>query len=172
MRTYLRMGVILLAASTIFTTTCQHYTFTPNLPAYIKKITIPIFTNDTFKYGLESELTRIVIDEFITDGHLEIVNESDADAVLHGTINNYKLEPINFDTNEVVTEYKLTMSLQLEFEDRISKEMLWKEPNIYEYVNYFPLGSGGTPETEQDAFERLAEILSKDVVRRTVEGWW
>lgn len=151
---------------------CQHYTFTPNLPAYIKKIAVPIFDNKTFKYGLESDLTRIIIDEFITDGHLEIVSEADADAVLLGTISYYKLEPVSFDVNEVVTEYHLTVSLRLEFEDMTSMEILWEEPNIHEYVNYFPLGIGGTPETEQDAFERLAEVLAQDVVRRTVEGWW
>jgi hypothetical protein len=172
MKEYLRIGIIMLAVSVVLSVACQHYTFTPNLPAYIKKINVPIFKNNTFKYGLESELTRIVTDQFISDGHLEIVNEAAADAILYGTINNYKLEPIAFDTNEVVTQYKLTMSVELDFEDKISKEMLWKEPNIYEYVNYFPLGSGGAPETEQDAFERLADVLSKDIVRRTVEGWW
>jgi len=151
---------------------CQHYTFTPNLPAYIKTVAIPVFDNQTFKYGLESDLTRIIVDEFITDGHLEVVSEASADAVLRGNIVYYKLEPISFDANEVVTEYNLTISLNIVFEDKTSKEVLWEEPNIYEYVNYFPLGSGGTPETEQDAFERLAQLLSQDVVRRTVEGWW
>jgi len=56
------------------------------------KIAIPIFSNQTFKYGLEETLTNSIIKEFISDGRFEVVGEKEADVILRGEIVQYLKE--------------------------------------------------------------------------------
>jgi hypothetical protein len=148
-----------------------YYTFTPNLPPGIKSVAIPIFENNTLNYGLETLVTSKVVDEFVTDGNLRVKDVRKADSILHGTITNYVQEAASYTVGEAIQKYRLTMTVAISFEDRVSGEILWSEPNLTYSVTYFPTVSQGNAETEQDAQQRLAEDIAKEIVRRTIEGW-
>lgn len=162
---------ILLLLFVFFSVNCHHYTFNPNLPSDIEKIAIPTFKNDTFQYGLETELTSRVVDEFISDGTLDIVDKGKADAILWGTVKTYKLEPVAFDINEVVKEYRMVVRLSLSFEDNSSQEMFWEDEEISESISFYPTGSGNIV-SETEALNEISDYLATDVVRLVVEGWW
>jgi len=149
---------------------CKYYTFTPNLPKYIRNINILPFKNNAFQYGLEIELNQKVVDEFISDGTLKVVDISSADAVLSGSIESYRLVPVSYDEYEQVKDYKLEIRLNLRFENKNTKEVIW-EDSIIDYVHFYPSGTGGGPINEYDARKELVDKLAKDIVRKTVEGW-
>ena len=71
---------------TIFSGCSAPYTPAPQiLPQHIKKISIRPFVNNTTQYGLEEKLTLKVINEFVRDGRLMLVNnEQEADGVVAG----------------------------------------------------------------------------------------
>jgi len=165
-RTILLSTIILI----FLTTSCKYYTFTPNLPKYIRNINISPFKNNAFQYGLEIDLTQKVIDEFISDGTLKVVDISNADAVLSGSIESYRLIPVSYDQYEQVKDYKLETRLSLRFENKNTKEIIW-EDNIVDYVHFYPTGTGGGTTTEYNARKELIDKLAKDVVRKTIEGW-
>src|SRR5579862_2988827 len=78
------------------------------LPEHIKTVSVRPFTNTTQFFGLEDGLTSAVTNEFIQDGRLSYVsNEAQANGVLTGEINTYLLQPISYDANQLVQEYKL-----------------------------------------------------------------
>lgn len=143
------------------------------LPLYVKKIAINNFTNTTVQYGIEDKLSRKVIDEFLRDGRLEIVKPEEADALLSGIIVTYNLEPVSYDAQGVIEQYKLYIGVDVTFKDVRENTVLWTENNIHEDYTYYVLAKAGQlVETEYDAQEVVTDFLSRDIVKRTIVGWW
>jgi hypothetical protein len=165
------MRIFILTICLMILLTGCYYTFTPNLPPGIKSVAIPIFENNTLNYGLETLVTSKTVDEFVKDGNLRVKDVRKADSILHGTVVNYWQEAAAYTVGEAIQKYRLTMSVAISFEDRVSGEILWSEPNLTYSVTYFPTASQGNAETEQQAQERLAEDIAQEIVRRTIEGW-
>lgn len=149
-----------------------YYTFTPNLPVGIKSISVPIFENNTLRYGLETTITSKVVDAFIKDGNLGVKDAAKADSILHGRILNYQLDASSYTSGEVVQSYRITMTVAVSFEDRVSGEILWQEDSLTKSVTYYIVQtSQGPAETEAHAAARLMDDISEEIVRRTIEGW-
>ncbi len=143
------------------------------LPTYIKKIAVNNFSNNTVHYGIEDKLTKKVIEEFLRDGRLEIVKTENADAVLTGVIVRYSLEPVSYDAQSVIEQYKLYIGVDVTLHDQVQNTTMWTESNIHEdYTYYVTAKAGQLVETENDAQEAVTDLLSRDVVKRTVVGWW
>src|SRR5262245_8430424 len=63
------------------------YTTQPNYNTEIRTVRVPIFKNDTFRQGLEFDLTQAVIREIEVRTPYKVVNgNADADTELTGTI--------------------------------------------------------------------------------------
>jgi hypothetical protein len=140
------------------------------LPQYIKRISVRPFTNKTPQFGLEEKLTLKTIDEFLKNGEYAVSPENSAQGVIVGEINHYILTPIQYDVNLVPTVYKLNVIVSVRFLDKNANRYLWEEPAL-QAVKMYSASTlpGGT--TEEAAREALWEILAKDVVKRTVEGF-
>jgi outer membrane lipopolysaccharide assembly protein LptE/RlpB len=165
MRIYMTIALLLILLAGCY------YTFTPNLPPGIKSVAVPIFENNTLNYGLETLVTSKVVDEFVKDGNLQVKDVRKADSIMHGTVTNYVQEAAAYTVGEAIQKYRLTMTVSISFEDRVSGEILWSEPNLTYSVTYFPTVSQGNAETEQQAQQRLAQEIAQEIVRRTIEGW-
>lgn len=143
------------------------------LPTYIKKIAVNNFSNNIVQYGVEDKLTQKVIEEFLRDGRLEIVKAEDADALLTGVIVRYSLEPVSYDAQSVIEQYKLYIGVDVTLKDQVQGTTMWTENNIHEdYTYYVTAKAGQLVETENDAQEAVTDLLARDVVKRTVVGWW
>ncbi len=140
------------------------------LPQYIKRISVRPFTNKTQQFGLEEKLTLKVIDEFLKNGEYAVSPESSSQGVIVGEINHYILTPIQYDVNLVPTVYKLNVIAGVRLLDREQNRYLWEEPALQVTKMYSAANLPGGL-TEEQARESLWEILSKDVVMRTVEGF-
>jgi len=156
-----------------FITACGPYTFNPSLPGHIKTVSIPIFKNPrTFKYGAEKVITDAVIDAFIDDGTVDVVEEGTADSKLVGEIVSYRKEAMRYDVNELIQEYNLAIVLSLTYRDMTSGEIIWQEKSMYSSITYYPIEtSAGPAETEDEALDRLAEETAEKIVTRTLQNW-
>lgn len=141
------------------------------LPVHIRKIAVRPFANRTQFFGLEDKLTLRVSQEFLRDGRLPLVNqEADADGVVVGEIVRYIKEPISYDANHVVEEYKIWVLINLQFNDVVQKIALWQEPRLEQSYRYFvETQPGGV--TEEQAREELWDLFARDIVKRTIEGF-
>jgi hypothetical protein len=160
---------------------CAH-TLVEILPEHIKTVAVPTFVNKTPIYGMESKLTDAVVEEFLRDGHLSIAKKEEADALLIGEIVTYVLEPLSYDVNEVVEQYKLWVVVNLSFRDLTTGEVLWEEKRESIHGNlvggiegdvryYVTPQAGSNVETEDEAQDRLVVELADHIVLRTVYGW-
>lgn len=169
----LKCAVLLGGAAVLVGCAAKYYTPTPQiLPQYVRKLAVRPFINETQQFGLEDKLTLRVVDEFIRDGRFPIVNEENADGYLTGAIKRYILEPLSYDANNVAQQFKLWVLVDVYFYDKVAKETLWKEPNMEGVQRYYaktvdPINGM----TEEEAREAIWDKLSRDIARRTIEGF-
>jgi hypothetical protein len=141
------------------------------LPTHIRKIAIRPITNKTSIFGLEEKLRLDIEEEFIRDGRLAYVNaEGEADGIVVTSISRYIKEPISYDSNHVVEEFKLLVIVDLKFVDRVNNVLLWEEPRLDQEVRYFVETKPGGM-TEEEAREDLWELFASDIVKRTIDGF-
>ncbi|MEW6556892.1 MAG: LptE family protein [Elusimicrobiota bacterium] len=157
---------------TVFTG-CSTAPYTPApqvLPQNIRKVAIETFKNSTVYYGMEEKLTIAITNEFIRDGRLAVTNSAEADAILRGEITRYVLEPLTYDENHVVKEYKLWILVDIVLIDRAKNEVVLQEKNLEGNYRFFVANLPGGI-TEEQAREIIWEKLSRSILRRTVEGF-
>jgi len=140
------------------------------LPQHIKRISIRPFANKTHQFGLEEKITLKTIDEFLKNGEYAVSPENSAQGVIVGEINHYILTPIQYDVNLVPTVYKLNVIVSVSFLDKSANRYLWEEPAL-QAVKMYSASTLPGGMTEEAARESLWEILAKDIVKRTVEGF-
>src|ERR1700686_4122842 len=76
------------------------------LPAYIRTIGIPTFTNRTTVFNLETTLTQKVRGEFIGRGKYQILPQADGvDALLIGEVSAVSIAPVSFNTQQLASRY-------------------------------------------------------------------
>jgi outer membrane lipopolysaccharide assembly protein LptE/RlpB len=146
------------------------------LPEHIKKIYVKPFENNTNQFGIEAKFTNEVIDEIVADGRLSLVNkETDADGVLSVRIKRYILQPLTYDVNNVVDQYKMWIIVSVSLVDKDKNVTLWNEPNmegiqIYRDINRRPSNEDDGI-SEEEAREIVWNKMAKNILRRIIKGF-
>lgn len=140
------------------------------VPYYIKKISIVPFQNETPYYGLEDKLTIKLSEELIRDGRFTLSSRNECEGYLGGKIKKYILSPLSYDANLVPTSYKLWIICDVYFVDRVNNVTLWQEPN-FEGIQIFQSSTQPGGKTEEEAREMIWDTLSRNIIKRTVEGF-
>jgi len=171
----MKHGIIIFAAALAIagcsTSEIQYNPAEQKMPQHIKKIAVRPFLNKTPQFGLEEKLMLKVIDEFLKNGEYSVSPESSADGVLVGEISNYILTPIQYDVNLVPTVYKINVVAVVRLLDKAYNRYLWEEPAL-QVTKIYSASTLPGGLSEEQAREALWEILSKAIVRRTVEGYF
>ena len=144
------------------------YSASALLPGHIKRIYIPTFENETTRYGIEQDLTTGVTEAFVTDNRLSVVSKTEADAMLRGVIVEYTKGALTFDRGQTVDEFRIEITVAVEFEDLREGKVLWKEESFQAWESY---KEGGEEGGESEALGALVETIASDILSRTLEGW-
>jgi hypothetical protein len=147
------------------------------LPAYIKRIGVPQFTNNTAVFELDRQITERVRSEFIGRGKWTIVPESSGvDGLVTGVISSVTLSPVTFNEAQQATRYALTLSAQVEFKDMRTNTVLWSNPSM-QYREEFPLNPTSALDTatflgqDVNARERMANEFARALVSAILEAF-
>jgi hypothetical protein len=140
------------------------------LPQNIQKLSLRPVVNKTQQFGLEEKLTLRVRDEFLRDGRYPLVPEEGADGIVLVTLTRYILVPTQYDTVLTPTAYKLTILANLDFIDRRANTILWSEPGL-EGVQTYTASTLRGGMSEEQAREMVWDVLSRQIVKRTIEGF-
>ena len=147
------------------------------LPAYIKRIGVPMFTNNTAVFDLDRQVTDRVRSEFIGRGKYTIVTDATGvDALLTGVISSVTLTPVAFNTAQQATRYALTLTVSAEFKDMQANKVLWTNPSM-QYREEFALDPTNALDTttflgqDVNARERMANELARALVSAILEAF-
>lgn len=124
------------------------------------KIAIPLFSNETFQYGLEETLTRLIKEEFLLDARLEITEEEEADLILQGKITHYFNEPLS-EATIAVEEYRVRIDILVYLIIPENEKVLW-EKNLEKEAVYSSLG---TIQTEEEAAREASKKIGRELVK-------
>ena len=119
--------------------------------------------------GMETTITRAVIDKYLFDGNLKIAPEHDADLVLTADFVDFRREALAYDANDNVQEYRLKLIVDMELKDNKTGKTLWAERNFSGETTYNI--TGGLAQSEQTAVDAATQDLARRIVERTVEAW-
>ena len=160
------------------------YTTKTLLPAHVKNIYIQNFKNSIdlteeysnkrpyklYKAGLENEITRAIGDRFILDGNLKVVkNAEEADSVLSGELLEYVREPLRYDKDDNVTEFRVRVVASAKFLDKKTNKAIWQSGGLAGESSQRTEGT--LVKTEDTARAEAVEDFSRRVVEKTIEVW-
>jgi outer membrane lipopolysaccharide assembly protein LptE/RlpB len=157
------MGVVVLLG-----VGCGWYSFSGAVPGGIKTIAIPLFDNATSEYGIREQITDAVINRFLRDNIVKVVDLGRAEAILRGQITGVVDQPYTFQASETVQEYRVIVSVQISMENTQTGETVWSQ-EFSEWGTY-PFSSGGSTERDQGIAEAIAK-LTEDISNKVVSGW-
>ena len=159
-------------AAALAPVSCAYTTSTAMLPPHLKTIAIPVFENGTAQHTLEQEMTQVVIDRFVQDNHLKVVDERSANAVLRGRITDYRNSIFGFSVNTQAQEYRVTLTVSITVKDLVKNREMWKDENLTKTVNYFVVDvPGQSARTELDGRKEAIQKIADEILSRSVEGW-
>lgn len=140
------------------------YSFNPSLYSHIESIAIPVFENETVKYGLAEPLTKQLIEAFMEDGSLRICGAKEADSILNGKIVKYEKRPFIYDEYEKVSFFKIIIRIEVQFRDRVRDRTLWNR----EFEDW---GRYAADEDEEKGIEEAVEKLKNRLIGEIIEAW-
>ncbi|UCB56803.1 MAG: hypothetical protein JSV30_06320 [Candidatus Omnitrophota bacterium] len=166
------------------------YTAGSLLPSHIKTIHIRPFRNKieltgelrqeeyrfrSYRTHLETDITKEVISRFINDGHLQVIDEKNADVVLEGELIDYLSQPVRYGSdNETVEEYRISIVCSVKLNDIKENKLMWQESRIIGDTTYSDSDQSqarGYYTSESTAVSSAVSDLARRIVNRTIEGW-
>lgn len=126
----------------------------------------------TYRPFVETEITQAVIDKFLSDGNLKPVSQDLADLILKGEFVEFRRDPLRYDKDDNVIEYRLNLAVKLSLWDRKENKLLWEENRFTGDTTYFTIASGASgAKTDDQAINDALSDLARRVVERVVEDW-
>ena len=141
---------------------------------FVNKIDVTQEVSDNDPYypydpGMESNITRETINRFIYDGTYQIKDSENAHYLMTGELVNFKREPLRYDTDEDVTEYRLSVVCNVELYDLKKEKVVWQENSFAGESTYRT--SGQFAKSEDVALAEATYDFARRIVERTVENW-
>ncbi|HEX3703327.1 MAG TPA: LPS assembly lipoprotein LptE [Vicinamibacterales bacterium] len=148
------------------------------LPAYIRTIGIPTFTNRTTVFNVETLLSQKVRSEFIGRGRYTVLPQSgDVDALLNGEVTAITIQPASFTTTQLASRYVITMTARVELRDVRANTVLWENPGLVFRQEYEATSGQNSLDAaaffghDANALDRLSSEFARTIVSAILEAF-
>ncbi len=159
------------------------YTTRPSLAPHLRTIYVKPFVNriefttlptresrfPIYRHQMEIDLTDEVIRRYQFTGLLRPAPPERADTRLEGELLSFTRDPLRYDASQNVEEWRLNVTVSLQFYDQTTQTLLWEEKRFIGDTTYF--ATGANAESEASALQRAIRDLARRIVERTVEDW-
>jgi len=129
--------------------------FGKQIPEHVKTIFIPDFDNKTTRYQIDQYVTYAVKEEFIQRSNLVLADrETQADALLEGTITRFDVTPLSFGDDASANLYKVTV-----------------EVNVLSFIDTYEIDSDDFFSQETETLIKIAREFAASVVTSILENF-
>ena len=125
----------------------------------INSIYIPIFENETFRKGLEFDLTNAVKDEIMSNTKLRIAKKDNADTILTGKIQKVTESMLSSNVEDNIVEGRVTMYVDVKLVDRRTGRTLIEEKNVTQSAEYIVKRGENIKTASRESLALLAETI-------------
>lgn len=146
---------------------CAYYS-TSATGGGIRTVAVPLVDNESLEAGIQQALTDSLIQGFVTNGALHVVDEDQADAVLRGTVLEVREDPFTYGNQ--ADQYQISVFLKVVFYDTRQKQTIWEVDRMRGYGIYD--ASGQREQARQKGLGDALRMLTQDVIDRTQVGGW
>lgn len=168
---------VILIISCLIASSCGYH-FTPVggiVPEGAKTIAIPVFINGTMEPYIDLEVTKAVVEEFLTDGRLKVVSIEAADVILKGRVTKFEVTPASYTADSYVQSYNVSIGVSLTFEDvRTGKVLLQDQGLGTVFISGYAVTIGNISATKiakDAAIKNASKNLASTVRSRVLEGF-
>ena len=148
------------------------YSLRTSMPPGINTVHVPVLVNRTQEPGIEDFITQALTQAVVQSGARIAANAREADAVLEGSIVEYRLLSLSFDRSANVTSYRLIIGLALTFKNLKENKVIWKQDRIEERADFQVAGQvTQTLARENEAVQRAAVDVARAIVSFAFEGF-
>ena len=157
-------------------TACGYHTSAHStvLPATIKTVAVPAFSNLTTRYKLTDRMPQAIAREFVTRTRYRVVpREEAADAVLRGTVISYTSFPTIFDPATTrASGVELRVVLQVSLVERATGKVLFNRPN-FEIRERYQISTDPLQyyEESESALDRASQETARQIVSTILEDF-
>jgi len=177
MRKRNHIGIIILAILLMAMSSCGYRLSGKGslVPKEAKTIAVPAFINNTNEPYVDLEVTKAVVDEFIADGRLRIVDVEAADLALRGIIVKYEVTALSFTADSFAQQYKVRILVSASLDDLRAKKTLWKEAGIEAvFISDYKVSIGDITATKiakNNAIKKASQDIAWTLRSRVLEGF-
>ncbi len=143
------------------------YTTKSLISRKINSIYIPIFENNTFRRGLEFDLTKAVKDEIMSKTKLRIAQKDNSDTILTGQITKVSEAMLSSDLADNIVESRVSIYVDIKLVDRRTGRTLVDEKNV-QHSAEFVVGRG---ENINTASQESMALLAETIVNHLEKKW-
>jgi outer membrane lipopolysaccharide assembly protein LptE/RlpB len=149
------------------------------VPEGVRTISVPVFFNATNEPYVDVEVTQAVVEEFLTDGRLKVLNPDEAELALRGKVVKYEVIPLSYNAQSYVQQYRVHLVVDASLEDLRSKKVLWQERGIQsnfisDYTVFFATGRADITATrvaKDAAIKQASQDIAWTLRSRVLEGF-
>lgn len=133
----------------------------------IQTVYVESFTNRTSEANADNIFRSAFSSEMVQRGHFKLVSsKGEAGAVFRGTIVNMQIAPLAYKTGTSFSaEDRITVTLELFFEETASGKTLWSNSAFIGTVDYLVAAVGAAETSRRNALTKLASDSAEKVYR-------
>ena len=172
MRSFKMTAALIFSLMFMSVSSCGYYSTSGRTAGDIKKIAVPYLKNDTAEPDIEIDITQRIIDALIKDNTLKVVSEDEADAILEGSIIEYKNVPFTFsENNESIQaeQYRLVIGLNVSLFSKKKNAYIWENKKISAHGDYYL--ESNTDQTYEKALDNVYNDIVESILSSTVQEW-
>jgi hypothetical protein len=138
------------------------------LPAHLKTVDIPLFTNTSLQSGIAEELTSQLSQQVLSANLLRIVS-TQGDATINGHVTGYSNEPRTYGStgfrSVTISEYVVKIVVDVEFMDNKKNTPLYKGSITGEGIYDFSKG------TETQGRQTAEKDVVQQILQNSLQSW-
>ncbi len=147
---------------------CAYYSTSATGGSGFRSVAVPLMENESLEPEIQQALTDSLIQAFLQDAALRVMDEDRADIVLRGTIVEVRDDPFTY--RGQAEQYQISVFLDVSCYDVKNKKLLWEEKRLKGYGIYN--AAGQREEARLEGLGAAFEILTRDIVDQTQVGGW
>ncbi|MEZ5360415.1 MAG: LPS assembly lipoprotein LptE [Candidatus Zixiibacteriota bacterium] len=145
---------------------CGPYSFSASGKLAFKSINVVSFENQTIEYELTDRLYDAVIETFIQDNTVQVLDATSAEAVMTGNLTSYRRDPYNYDAQDAVSQYAVKVTFHVKVVKAASEDVIWEEDFYAEGI----YDANSESETEEGQ-QRVIDKITADILDKTTKSW-
>lgn len=123
----------------------------------IQTVFVDTFTNKTSEANLDVILRTAFSNEIVQNGHFKLASSrGEADAIFRGTILSLQVAPLAYKAGSLSAEDRITVTLELFFDGRVSGRNLWTNGSFIGTGDYRVTAVGATEINRRNSLIKLA----------------